>query len=81
MTLSDPAFSLILQPRSLLVFKDLLYTDYLHGIAFREADEVHSKVLNGESSGFEPGSVVERKLRISLTIRVVNKVLKNVIKL
>lgn len=77
----EPIFSIVLQPRSLLVFKDDLYSDYMHGIAFREEDVVDEKVVNAKEAGVELGTVIKREHRISLTIRVVNKVLKNVIKL
>lgn len=77
----EPIFSIILQPRSLLVFKDELYTGYLHGIAFREKDVVESNAINLQAAKMSEGDVIERKRRVSFTIRLVNKVLKNTIKL
>lgn len=41
-----PAFRLVLQPRSLLVFKDELYSNYLHGIEFAEQDVLDETVIN-----------------------------------
>jgi alkylated DNA repair protein alkB family protein 6 len=77
----EPIFSLVLQPRSLLVFKDALYTDYLHGIARRRVDVLDNKIVNLTQAGLEEGTVLPRAHRISLTIRVVHKTLKNKIKL
>lgn len=37
---SSDVFSLCLRPRSLLIFKDSLYTDYMHGIASGVLEEV-----------------------------------------
>jgi len=78
---NTPAFSILLQPRSLLVFKDELYTKYLHSIAFRHEDVLDSSVVNLKEAGLSLGTVIRREIRTSLTIRVVNKVLKNVIKI
>jgi alkylated DNA repair protein alkB family protein 6 len=78
---SDPVISLILEPRSLLVIKDLLYTDFMHGIEFRHQDVITDKVVNNHAQKYQIGQIVERKLRYSLTIRHVEKVLKNIIKL
>eukprot|EP01118_Nematostelium_gracile_P008274 TRINITY_DN2741_c0_g1_i1.p1 TRINITY_DN2741_c0_g1~~TRINITY_DN2741_c0_g1_i1.p1 ORF type:complete len:156 (-),score=40.81 TRINITY_DN2741_c0_g1_i1:26-493(-) len=75
------SFRILLEPRSLLVFKDQLYTDYLHGIAFSDRDVVDEKVVNLDSTSYKIGDEIERKKRLSLTIRVVTKTLKNVIKL
>jgi alkylated DNA repair protein alkB family protein 6 len=74
-------FSIVLQPRSLLVFKDDLYVKYLHGIAFQEKDVVDAKTINLKQVQMKEGDVIERKRRVSFTIRLVNKVLKNTIKL
>lgn len=63
------------------MFKDELYANYLHGIEFRTEDILDDKVVNLESAKLEKGTTIKRDLRISMTIRVVNKVLKNAIKL
>ncbi|XP_002740837.1 putative RNA/DNA demethylase ALKBH6 [Saccoglossus kowalevskii] len=69
--------SLLLEPRSLLISKDEMYTKYLHGIADRTHDTLTGKVLNVDACPQRAiGDVLERKLRISLTIRHVPKVLK-----
>jgi alkylated DNA repair protein alkB family protein 6 len=86
----EPVLSLILQPRSLLVVKDELYSDYLHSVPFRTTDVIDDKVINlelinknqsNEQNLLGIGSELARETRLSLTIRVVEKVLKNVIKL
>lgn len=73
---ADRVGSLLLQPRSLLVTCDAMYTEYLHGIESRTEDTVDDGVKNAAVCGIEPGTVLERGTRVSLTIRVVPKVLK-----
>ncbi|KAL7081604.1 hypothetical protein ACP275_14G049700 [Erythranthe tilingii] len=79
-------FSLALMPRSLLIFKDKAYSDYLHGIkdcASQRCDEAVN-VTNGLKVDGETGgdTVINRTgTRVSLTCRVVTKVRKNLIKL
>ncbi|TYH54021.1 hypothetical protein ES332_D09G139400v1 [Gossypium tomentosum] len=88
-------FSVLLMPRSLLIFKDDAYSDYLHGI---EDNAVHrlDKVVNGiealsalsrstsseaEVIRSEDSKTVNRTMsRISLTCRLVLKVHKNLFK-
>jgi alkylated DNA repair protein alkB family protein 6 len=77
----EHVFSLILQPRSLLIVKDELYINCLHGIAFNKEDIITDKVANLELACHKVGDIIQRERRISLTIRVVKKVLKNVIKI
>jgi len=74
-----PVFSILLEPRSLLVIKDELYTSYRHGIAFRDMDIVSPDVVNHMKIGL--GTVIARKRRVSLTLRVVEKVLVNMIRI
>lgn len=64
-------FSLLVEPGSLLVLKDDLYTSYLHGIQEVEADTVTDKTVVCPSSreDVKPGQVLERTTRVSLTIR------------
>eukprot|EP01116_Phalansterium_solitarium_P011755 TRINITY_DN27525_c0_g1_i1.p1 TRINITY_DN27525_c0_g1~~TRINITY_DN27525_c0_g1_i1.p1 ORF type:complete len:242 (-),score=78.24 TRINITY_DN27525_c0_g1_i1:282-1007(-) len=78
----EPAFSLVLKPRSLLVVKDELYHSYLHGIAFTDQHVVTERVANLALVEERVGDVLPRSdRRVSLTIRVVNKVLKNTLRL
>ena len=69
--------SIILQPRSLVVFKEDMYNCYLHGIKETKTDTITEKIINPEKNCcYRIGDVLERKTRISLTIRHVPKVLK-----
>ena len=71
--------SLLLEPRSLLVLQDSMYTHYLHGIAETTEDVLTEKKvvnrphLSGEISGQGP---LHRTTRVSLTIRHVPKTFK-----
>ena len=70
-------FSLLLKPRSLLILKDSLYTDFLHGIEEVTEDVIsEGRVLNAVSLGVKNGERLERGTRISLTIRNVPKTSK-----
>ncbi|XP_013774537.1 alpha-ketoglutarate-dependent dioxygenase alkB homolog 6-like [Limulus polyphemus] len=69
--------SLLLEPRSLLIVKDDMYHNYLHGIKEVEEDIITNKVANLNSCETKIGSVFKRSTRISLTIRHVPKTLKN----
>lgn len=64
-------FSLLLEPRSLLILKDNLYTDYMHGIEEKIKDEIHENVANLNSCGYKykTGEYINRTTRVSLTIR------------
>ncbi|XP_078000790.1 putative RNA/DNA demethylase ALKBH6 [Glandiceps talaboti] len=69
--------SLLLEPCSLLVAKDDIYTKYLHGIQERSDDRLVETVCNLDACpGRSVGDALHRKTRISLTIRHVPKVLK-----
>ncbi|XP_078437722.1 oxidoreductase [Wolffia australiana] len=84
LTLEDRV-SLLLMPRSLLIFKDEAYSDYLHGI---EDSDVHSfaKVTNREEAlklqaDDEKNDIFRREsTRVSLTCRLVPKVRRNLFK-
>ena len=77
-------FSLLLERRSLLILKEDMYTNYMHGInecsedriesidRIKNLDLVESK-LRGE---LKSGSVLKRDTRVSLTIRYVPKAIK-----
>ena len=82
--LAKPLCSVLLEPNSLLVFKETLYADYLHGIEVeKEADVlgeeeeeqvcVNSHVLREEfkSAASIVGAKIEREMRTSLTFRFV----------
>lgn len=70
-------FSLLLEPKSLLVLQDDMYKVYLHGIRELSEDVLtkDSKILNYEHLNEDP-TKLERQTRVSLTIRFVPKILK-----
>ncbi|XP_071832863.1 alpha-ketoglutarate-dependent dioxygenase alkB homolog 6-like isoform X2 [Apostichopus japonicus] len=69
-------FSLLLQPRSLLMLKNVVYTDYLHGIAELSKDTLGDDIVNLDATGQALGDCLLRETRVSLTIRYVPKTLK-----
>ncbi|XP_029830053.3 alpha-ketoglutarate-dependent dioxygenase alkB homolog 6 isoform X2 [Ixodes scapularis] len=71
-----PVGSLLLQPRSLLVTRGAMYTDHLHGIEARTKDAIDDGIVNLSASGVARGAILERGTRVSLTIRVVPKVIR-----
>ncbi|KAI4340602.1 hypothetical protein MLD38_025421 [Melastoma candidum] len=84
------SFSIILMPRSLLIFKDDVYTRYLHGIrdnafllcsgALNEAEACRDKLsVEGRSSG-DSRYIQRTETRVSLTFRLVLKVHKKLFK-
>ncbi|KAJ3236965.1 Alpha-ketoglutarate-dependent dioxygenase alkB 6 [Chytriomyces hyalinus] len=81
----DPDFSLLLQPRSLVIIHDDLYNNYLHGIKEVTQDMVQkSSVLNWADTGMDTdellgdcgAAVLLRETRVSLTFRVAAKLSK-----
>ena len=70
----QPAKSLVLRPRSLLLFWGDSYTNYLHGITedCGSGQGVGSWVANGAAADAAVGEVIDRDVRTSLTIRRVN---------
>ncbi|RNA07706.1 alpha-ketoglutarate-dependent dioxygenase alkB -like protein [Brachionus plicatilis] len=73
------AFSLLLEPRSLVVLQDEMYTVLMHGIKEIDRDLVEEKkIFNFKKLGnlYSESEFLSRKTRISLTIRHVPKVLK-----
>lgn len=70
--------SLLLEPRSLVVVTRDMYLTYLHGIAERSEDVISKHICNlpNTQSQHEMGTSLQRKTRISLTIRHVPKVSK-----
>lgn len=71
-------FSFLLEPRSLLILKDEMYTKYLHGIREVKEDQITEMIKNLDLTDFEGklGDCLQRTKRISLTIRNVPKVTK-----
>lgn len=69
------AFSLLLEPRSLLILKDELFSHYLHCIEEVKEDSLDDNIVNLNmcSDVYTKGSTVTRDTRISLTIRHVPK--------
>ena len=74
----DHKFSLLLEPNSLLILKDTMYSSYLHGIQEKTQDEISDRVANLAltTDGHKCGDKLERTCRVSLTIRYVPKTLK-----
>lgn len=72
---------LLIEPRSLLILKDDMYTKYLHSIAEQTHDTITTQLANlGQCADDELknqiGGTIERNRRISLTIRHVPKTSK-----
>ncbi|KAM4641346.1 alpha-ketoglutarate-dependent dioxygenase alkB homolog 6 [Discoglossus pictus] len=68
--------SLLLEPRSLLILREDLYTSHLHGIGPLTHDTLTPTVSNLGHCTANVGDTLERGTRVSLTIRYVPKVLK-----
>ncbi|KAF9186335.1 hypothetical protein BGZ51_002082 [Haplosporangium sp. Z 767] len=78
----EPEFSILIQPRSLLVLKEDVYNKYMHGIRELTVDDLSKgNILNLEQA--LPGGcssqnmVLERSTRISLTFRIVQKTMSS----
>ncbi|KAG0256397.1 Alpha-ketoglutarate-dependent dioxygenase alkB 6 [Actinomortierella ambigua] len=72
----QPDFSLLVQPRSLLVLKDQVYTGYMHGIReITEDDLTDACIVNMDQQPSGLPTCLERGTRISLTLRKVERVL------
>ncbi|KAG0206614.1 Alpha-ketoglutarate-dependent dioxygenase alkB 6 [Mortierella sp. GBA30] len=73
----EPEFSLLVQPRSLLVLKEDVYNNYMHGIREIATDDPHQgNIVNLPQTlpEISPDSrPLERSTRISLTFRIVQK--------
>ncbi|XP_067626299.1 alpha-ketoglutarate-dependent dioxygenase alkB homolog 6 isoform X2 [Eurosta solidaginis] len=74
----EVSFKLLLEPRSLVILKDSLYTDYLHAIDEVKQDVLCDRVCNYENCErrHNMGDILQREKRISLTIRHVPKTTK-----
>lgn len=68
---------ILLEPRSLLLLKDDLYTNYLHSIKETKSDLINADFVNLDScEKYKIGDNIQRDTRISVTIRNVPKVFK-----
>jgi hypothetical protein len=61
---------------SLLVLQDDLYNIYLHGIEERKSDNLGQMNIMNLSKDMDRDATLERCTRVSLTYRVVEKVIK-----
>ncbi|KAK7080644.1 Alpha-ketoglutarate-dependent dioxygenase alkB 6 [Halocaridina rubra] len=68
--------SLLLEPRSLLILQDNMYTSFLHGISQVTEDSITDNIFNIDRCEAQVGDTLVRGTRVSLTIRHVPKVLK-----
>eukprot|EP00795_Rhopilema_esculentum_P002741 gene2741-960_t len=69
--------SILLHPRSLVIFKDDMYKVYLHGIKESTTDTITTSVINPDPrKQLGIGETLQRGTRVSLTIRNVPKVLR-----
>ena len=70
--------SILLEPNSLLVLRDDMYTKYLHGISEKSEDIITENICNLKQLGNcqALGAVLQRSTRVSLTVRNVPKTLK-----
>jgi alkylated DNA repair protein alkB family protein 6 len=67
---APPALSVVLPPRSLLVFADDAYRDCLHGIDAAAEEALDASVANAGAGGAAPGEALRRSgERVSLTFR------------
>ena len=78
----EPDFSLLVQPRSLLVLKEDVYNKYMHGIREVTSDDLSKgHILNFAEAlpeGIQDSNTsLERGTRISLTFRIVQKTLSS----
>lgn len=69
--------SVVLEPRSLVVFRGRAYGEMLHGIDFVESETVDASTANARQCGLAPGATFARGgTRLSLTVRLVPRVLR-----
>lgn len=78
----EPEFSVLVQPRSLLVLKEDVYNKYMHGIREVTSDDLRRNNILNLAQALPEGilqdnvnPVLERSTRISLTFRIVQKTL------
>ena len=91
-TAPERAFSLLLEPNSLLILTGDLYTSFMHGIAERADDYIDASYANVDTSrhvrffllyacvnngtAAQGTTLTRTDTRVSLTFRVVQRVLK-----
>lgn len=63
----QPALSVYIPPRSLLLFTSSLYSTYFHAIDERAEDEITREIVNAPEE--RRGQTIARETRVSLTIR------------
>ncbi|CAJ0916245.1 unnamed protein product [Ranitomeya imitator] len=68
--------SLLLEPRSLFILREDLYKSHLHGIRPVTQDTLDHKVANLGQCAARAEETLARRTRVSLTVRLVPKVLK-----
>lgn len=76
-----PAFSIYLEPRSLFIFQDDCFEYLYHGIDAVEQDDLAAESLlwpEADDDAERPKRIVPRQLRLSLTLRIVPKIVKPV---
>mmetsp|Transcript_129797 Transcript_129797/g.323483 ORF Transcript_129797/g.323483 Transcript_129797/m.323483 type:complete len:299 (+) Transcript_129797:3-899(+) len=66
--------SVVLRPGSLVVFADEAYCRLLHGVADGSEEVIREHTINRDLVGAQPGDVVHRGNRLSLTLRRVKNV-------
>lgn len=77
-SLATSNFKFLLEPCSLLILREELYNNYLHGISEIGKDIIREDICNlSQCAGkYQIGSTLKRNTRISLTIRHVPKTTK-----
>lgn len=65
----SPQLSLLLEPRSLLVFSEDAFWHHRHGIAAVASETLDASVANLGATGYGPGQELVRTRRVSLTMR------------
>eukprot|EP00747_Dinoflagellata_sp_TGD_P190706 gnl/TRDRNA2_/TRDRNA2_52907_c0_seq1.p1 gnl/TRDRNA2_/TRDRNA2_52907_c0~~gnl/TRDRNA2_/TRDRNA2_52907_c0_seq1.p1 ORF type:complete len:467 (-),score=61.11 gnl/TRDRNA2_/TRDRNA2_52907_c0_seq1:83-1483(-) len=66
---SKPQLSLLLEPRSLLVFDRDAFWHHRHAIKATKVDTLSEDVVNLRATGRRPGEAIQRGRRVSLTMR------------
>lgn len=67
---NEPICSVLLEPRSLLIFDRSAFWNHRHGIAAVSSEEVTSAVCNlAQAEGYSAGDQLQRRRRVSLTMR------------
>ena len=72
-------YSILLEPRSLLILQEEVYGKLLHGIEFTTKDELDDTIANYhliDTKKYNKGNILERRRRVSLTVRLVEKIIK-----